>query len=316
MPPATVVKTPRSSDGTHVYAEAVGSAQNPHVVFIHEATLCASVFDELFRDPHLTDHLYLVRYDLRCHGRSGIARAADSQHAALYASDFAAVASAFGLQRPILVAWGLGAAAVADICAHVNPLPISGIVYIAPLPFLGPMLPHTVTTRMLGITQTLSTARDAGGSGRAKTEFVNGLLAGATGRIPDATKAAWLGRSVAQDAEVTTAVLSRTHDPSKLLEVGREGMPLMILVGSEDALVDGPAVVRELRRHFRNAEAHVVVGGSHALFVDKKDEFVRLLLVFVGRLAVSASSPPLTKLAVGSAADGSRCALQVMTLMG
>lgn len=32
-------------------------------------------------------------------------RGAEGQHAALYASDFAAVASAFGLQRPILVAW-------------------------------------------------------------------------------------------------------------------------------------------------------------------------------------------------------------------
>lgn len=55
-----VVRTPRSSDGTHIYAEAVGSPRNPHVVFIHEATLCASVFDELFQDTRLTDHLFMA----------------------------------------------------------------------------------------------------------------------------------------------------------------------------------------------------------------------------------------------------------------
>ncbi len=179
---------------------------------------------------------------------------------------------------------------MADICAHVTPLTIAGIVYMAPLPFLGPMMTHTVTPRMFGITQTLSSARDAATSGRAKTDFVNGLLASSASQIPHTTKAAWLGRSVSQDAEVTTHVLSRQHDPSKLLEVGRQGMPLLILTGSEDALVDNTAVVRELRRHFRNAEAHVVSGGSHALFVDRKDDVVRILLAFVGRLAVSFGS--------------------------
>lgn len=57
---APVVRTPRSSDGTLIYAEAVGNPRNPHVVFIHEATLSASVYDEVFQDPRLTEHLYLV----------------------------------------------------------------------------------------------------------------------------------------------------------------------------------------------------------------------------------------------------------------
>ena len=59
--PATV-RTPRSSDGTSIHAEAVGDPRNPHVVFIHEATLSSSVFDELFEDPRLTEHLYLVSH--------------------------------------------------------------------------------------------------------------------------------------------------------------------------------------------------------------------------------------------------------------
>lgn len=74
MNPATVVKSPRSAyDGTNLYAEAVGYPRNPHIVFIHEATLCSSVFDELFRDPHLTDHLYLVSRSTRTHVRLQLA---------------------------------------------------------------------------------------------------------------------------------------------------------------------------------------------------------------------------------------------------
>lgn len=58
--PSAVVKTPRSADGTLIYGEGVGNPRNPHVVFIHEATLCSSVFDQLFQDVRLTEHLYLV----------------------------------------------------------------------------------------------------------------------------------------------------------------------------------------------------------------------------------------------------------------
>ena len=124
--PATVVRTPRSSDGTSIYAEAVGDPRNPHVVFIHEATLSASVYDELFKDPRLTEHLFLVRipcslawqspmcshdaisqvrYDLRCHGRSGTVKGAQGQLPHLYADDISAVVGAFGLHNPVLVAW-------------------------------------------------------------------------------------------------------------------------------------------------------------------------------------------------------------------
>ncbi|KAL1946330.1 hypothetical protein VTO73DRAFT_15457 [Trametes versicolor] len=283
---AATVKTLRSSDGTSIYAEAVGSPMNPHIVFIHEVTLSSVVFDDLVRDRRLTDHLYLIRYDLRCHGRSGIALCEEGLHPTRHAEDFCTVVKGFGLRQPIVVAWGFGATAVADVCAAASPNPISGIVLVAPLPFLGPEMPRTATERMLGVAQVLRSSRDTVISARAKTDLVQGFFAGATCAVPDALKSSWLGLSMAQTPEVTASVLAVSHDPAKLLEAGRAGLPLMIVVGSQDALVHGHAVVGELRRHFRNAEAHVVDGGSHALFFDKQDEFVKLLLVFAGRLAV------------------------------
>ncbi|EJF57802.1 alpha/beta-hydrolase [Dichomitus squalens LYAD-421 SS1] len=284
MPPTTVVTTPRSSDGTHIYAEAVGNPRNPHIVFLHEATLCGKVFDELFQDSRLTEHLYMVRYDLRCHGRSGTVRGATGQTSILYADDFVAVMSSFATLTCCALP---SAAVVADICAHVSPPPIAGVVFVSPLPFLGTTMTQTATPRMVQVVQTLGTSRDAVELGRAKTEFVDGLFSGPARRIPDTTKAAWLGRSISQDPESTNNAICRTHDPTKLLEAGRRGLPLMVLIGSEDALVNSLAVVRELRRHFRNLEAYSIGGSSHALFIDRKDEFIQHLLMFVGRLAVS-----------------------------
>ncbi|KAI8976629.1 alpha/beta-hydrolase [Trametes punicea] len=283
---STTSRTLRSVDGTVIHAEAVGDHGNPHVVFIHEVTFCSAVFDELFNDRRLADHLYLVRYDLRCHGRSGIIRGEEGQHPTRHADDFLAVVNGFRLHRPMIVAWGFGATVVTDICASVSPNPVMGVVLIAPLSFLCPGMPQMATDRMLAITQALRSSQDAVISARAKTEFVNGLFAGCSRHVPDMLKSAWLGHSIAQPPEVTRCVVSAPHDPSGLLEAGRQGLPLMVLVGSQDALVNGSAVVGELRRHFRNSEAHVVDGGSHTLFFDRQDDFVRLLLVFVGRLAV------------------------------
>ena len=171
-------------------------------------------------------------------------------------------------------------------------------MFVAPLPFLGAAMTYGVAPPLVDVVQTLGAARDAAVLGRAKTAFVDALVASPARRIPDATKAAWLGRSVAQEPEATNGVFCRAQDATRLLDAGRRGLPLMVLVGAEDALVDSAAVVRELRRHFRNSEAHVVAGGSHALFVDRRDEFVKHLLMFVGRLAVSGPFLPLTFLSL------------------
>ncbi|KAJ2969821.1 hypothetical protein NUW54_g12873 [Trametes sanguinea] len=162
--PTSTVKTLRSSDGTVIHAEAVGNPRNPPVVFLHEVTLCSAVFDEVFYDRRLAEHLYLVRYDLRCHGRSGMAIHQDGQHPARHGEDFTAVVNAFGLRRPIVVAWasvrGTPAAIAGDICASSSHNPISGVVFIAPLPFLDPRLPRSATERMLGLTQQLRSSQD------------------------------------------------------------------------------------------------------------------------------------------------------------
>lgn len=102
------VKRFTSEDGTAVYAEAVGSPSNPHVVFLHGFSLSTVVFDCIFYNPRYAEHFYLVRYDMRGHGRSGKPRAAEAYASQRFAQDFAAVAKAYNLKRPVFAGWSLG----------------------------------------------------------------------------------------------------------------------------------------------------------------------------------------------------------------
>ncbi|KAJ7672085.1 hypothetical protein B0H17DRAFT_1084367 [Mycena rosella] len=56
----------------------------------------------------MLEKLYLVRYDVRGHGRSGKPATPEGYDSALYAADFAAVCEAFGLNMPVFVGWSAG----------------------------------------------------------------------------------------------------------------------------------------------------------------------------------------------------------------
>ena len=125
------VRTAISSDGCSIYADAVGDARKPALVFIHGYTLCAAVWDDIFADSRYSEQFFLVclllrlslacccsssewslsafdsqvRYDVRGHGRSGKPSEMEGYSSKLYADDFAAVCAAFGIQRPIVVPW-------------------------------------------------------------------------------------------------------------------------------------------------------------------------------------------------------------------
>lgn len=50
-----------STDGTEIYAEAVGNPTKPHIVFVLGFSLCAAVFDRIFLDAEFQESYYLVR---------------------------------------------------------------------------------------------------------------------------------------------------------------------------------------------------------------------------------------------------------------
>lgn len=61
-----------SNDGTKIWAEAVGDASKPCIVWIHGLSCSALPFDKQFSDPDFLENYYMVRPLLRYFSRMPI----------------------------------------------------------------------------------------------------------------------------------------------------------------------------------------------------------------------------------------------------
>ncbi|KAJ7503180.1 alpha/beta-hydrolase [Mycena galericulata] len=286
---ATVSKFCSSTDGTLIYAEASGDPSNPSVVFAHGFLLSGIVFDNLFSDTRVLDKLYLVRYDVRGHGRSGKPSSPEDYASALYAADFSAVAKAFSLEMPVFVGWSAGAPIACDICAHISPVPISGAIAIcgslctvgaskAVKPKLFELVPKFTTSD----TTTFLSAR---------VDFIDVMFSDPD-NVPFPVKAAWVGSTVMQNPEITKAILAgHQPDQKKLVELGARGFPAMVLYGTDDQILDGRVAAADARPHFTNLEVVAIEEGSHTPFYDNLDETLDHILSFCLRVFAQGSGP-------------------------
>ncbi|KAJ6479358.1 Alpha/Beta hydrolase protein [Mycena vulgaris] len=79
----------------------------------------------------------VVTADLRGHGRSGRPTSPDAYQSKIFVDDFITVMDAFGLGKPVLAAWSMGAAVATDVAAHLPPATLSGVIYLAGVPSTG-----------------------------------------------------------------------------------------------------------------------------------------------------------------------------------
>lgn len=94
-----------SNDGTKIWADACGDPSKPSVVFIHGLSCTALAFERQFSDPELLKNLYMIRYEMRGHGRSGHPEDFDSYASIRFAEDFKTVCDAYGLKKPFICGW-------------------------------------------------------------------------------------------------------------------------------------------------------------------------------------------------------------------
>ncbi|THH14921.1 hypothetical protein EW146_g5487 [Bondarzewia mesenterica] len=290
-----------SKDGTLIYADAVGDPSKPCAVFLHGTALSAAVFNDLFADSDLLKNLYLVRYDLRGHGRSGKPETEAGYRSELFAQDFDAVASAFGVRKPVLVGWWeswkyglpmlfslvfqtlmalMSGTVACDISAHLPSDTLAGVVYLAGLPFIGPIMGRIGTPTIAGFRPGLVTTDDVDLSTSTTVGFVNSLFVNPDA-VPFELKCAWMGTAVLQSPRVRKFVLSRAQDPTKLFELGSHGLPLLIMSGTCDSQIKGDVLAEEMKQHFKNVDVNMIEGGNHALFYDYPEEVVRSIISFV-----------------------------------
>lgn len=117
----------------------------------------------------------------------------------------------------------------------------------------------------------------------SRIEFIETLSA-KTDCVPFTTKSSWVGSTAYLPPAIATLVLGRTQDPTKLIEEGKIGWPLLILHGTDDLLVDGTAVISNMTPLFKNVESHLIDDVGHIVFYDDEPGVAHHILRFINNV--------------------------------
>ncbi|KAJ5818508.1 alpha/beta-hydrolase [Penicillium riverlandense] len=268
-----------SADGTNIFAEAIGNSSNPAVVFIHGFSSSGLVFEKQFSNTTLQANLYLIRYDMRGHGRSDQPTSAESYTSQLFAEDFKAVCKAFNVTKPFLAGWSFGGTIGADICANLGPEYLSGEILLSSVPY-GAAFIQVGKGNIVPILQTLgSPTTTSADYAKAVSDFVDSCVAPGFA-IPVETKWLWMGAVLAQKPAVRPLLRGRTQDPAALID---SGLPLLVIQGGCDVHLNAEKLRDLVKEKFDSAEYHTFEGVGHMPFYERVDETNKLILEFVIR---------------------------------
>ncbi|KAG0702269.1 alpha beta-hydrolase [Suillus ampliporus] len=274
-----VSKFVTSPDGCKIFAEGIGNLEGPTVVLIHGLSLSTVVFNNLFEDDQLLSKLYLVRYDMRGHGRSDRPLDKSDYSSQKFAADFTAVVEEFKRQKPYLLGWSLGATVAADVCAHC-PGYLSGVIYVCALPYIGAIMNDLPKESLRKLQPRLLGMQDVEDAFKARIDFVDSTINERNASNWD-VRLLWVGASNHMTANDMLTALTREQDHEPLLAAGREGLKLLILSGDADQQLNNEVVDAQVGQHFNNKKVVVIKGGSHALFYEYQGQVVEEILAFV-----------------------------------
>lgn len=265
--------------GGTLYAESAGDFSKPALVFVHGTGLTCDCWDVLFHRADLQRSAFLIRYDLRGFGRSQ-SFAVESINATSAAADFAAVVRATGKERATLVGWSLGATIAADVYAsEAHASTLDAVVYVAPLPWIGPIQKAIAKPELAALVPGLFTMDNVELSLSTSAAFVGTL----TQRpLPWGTRLAFIGASALSTPASRKAWLTRAMQPSRLQQAVREGkLRLLHLHGENDRQIDGKALEAQMREVFGDGfQVQHIANAGHALFIDQPDQAAGALIKF------------------------------------
>ncbi|EIM83207.1 alpha/beta-hydrolase [Stereum hirsutum FP-91666 SS1] len=273
---------PHSKDGTFIYADAAGDPSKPCLVFVHGAHLSAIVWDDLFVHHKLLDLFYLVRYDVRGHGRSGKPEASEGYTTDLYAEDFLAVMKQFNVVKPLFIGWSLGFTIAADIMANLPSNTLFGLVSMAGLPYME-MLPDVASKTTLQYAGAMTNKENFRGAVEACMSVAD-LPFAKPEEVPFDIRCAWLGTILLPSVAVRGNYFSRKQDPTKLVEAAGQGLPLCVISGTADQVVYPKVALEELQSRFTDITLYEIEGAGHAVFYDAAEEVVDHVVSFARRI--------------------------------
>lgn len=237
-------------------------------------------FDGQFSDPELLSNLHMIRFDVRGHGRSGMPEDPAAYESARFAEDYKTVADAYGLQKPIIVAWSAGASMIPDIIGAYGPI-ISGIIYVG-----GPILSFGLLFRaahphILSLAEHMMSPDYGEVYGIARA-FVESCFADPSA-IPFALKLQLIGSYTIQPPKVRVIFLQRQQDETRWREEGRQ-IPVRIVQGAEDLHNLHEKMVPLAREIYESVDVKLLEGVGHSPHVERTQEVNRYILEFVRKV--------------------------------
>ena len=177
-------------------------------------------------------------------------------------------------------------AIITDICTHLGSDTISGAIFMAAVPYLGPeILPKLANPTILAVVPDIMSQNDVASHKAAIVRFGKSIFFDPES-IPIETRCAWLGVSLLQPPSVSSLVLVRPQVPEKLFEAGKKGLKVLFIHGNQDEQrVSGMTVVEELREHFPKPDIVGFEGSGHAFFWEKPEETNAALLAFTKKVS-------------------------------
>ncbi|KAF4565423.1 hypothetical protein EYR36_001994 [Pleurotus pulmonarius] len=257
-----------SADGTEIYANAVGDPSQPALVFLHGFSTSTLVFDAIFDSPKWSSQLYLVRYDMRGHGRSGKPVDEASWESRRLCDDFDAVLQAFNVQKPIVVG-----------CFH-PPSYLAGIIYVSALPYMGPVMAKVGTPDILGCLPALMQMTDVDAFQNAAISFIDRLSSSMSHNL----RQACLGNYMVQPRAVTLRLLTRVQSEVGLLEAGRNGgLPMLAVISKKDQVVFGEETLKAVDG-WKNLHVEELDNGDHMPWLSEEVAFRDAVLSWAARI--------------------------------
>ncbi|KAI0649424.1 alpha/beta-hydrolase [Trametes meyenii] len=260
-------RTVISEDGTKIFVESAGHSFKPTIVFVHGLASTGFGWDNQFADSRLLRDFYLVRYDVRGHGRSGKPLEKAAYESIRFAQDFKAVCDSYDVEKPFIAGWSAGAAVVVDLVAAYGPSYLSGVLYIG-----GPVLafpkyqPACMHPSLGGIIPLLYSSEPDDVS-RAAEAFVDSCTApGHT--LPYADKLRWMGAYVALPATARGHSIGRPQ-PVEVWEQRARELPVLVVQGAEDQHCVPETMIRLVKAVYEDVEVRLLEGTGHSPAVER-----------------------------------------------
>ncbi|KAJ3552663.1 hypothetical protein NP233_g12827 [Leucocoprinus birnbaumii] len=233
----------KSADGTEIYTDAAGtrSPGNPTIVLLAGFSMVKECFNPIFDDPKWMSNAFLVRYDLRGHGRSGKPLNDEAWESRCLAEDFEAVCKEFNVTNTFIMAWSLGATHFVDFASHNTSVSVNGLISVE-----GALCSDPATILRIGTPRSFQLFADFM-QGNDVDAFQRSVLDFITACTSDPMSPNFfrilLEGVILVPRPVAIKLTSRTQNTDVMFTKARSGeLDLLLITGGKDKLTNAAAI--------------------------------------------------------------------------